>query len=539
MALFRYSFVFLLLLSMGCGGGMSQDDMRQYARRGGGDDNDPPRKTKVVDDKTDKQTKENAADETAAETVAGETPEQQTATNNGDDQNPAGEAGGATSTTATPESPQKATSTAAASSESPTDANDEDDFSDEERQAYEARKAKILEQKRLREARDAAEQSRAAANEDMRREAVGKLDPEGDASATSTNPRTADRRTTGKLQPPAKDVLAKTMDQLKEIYQASWNEAIKNQEREEFAKEIRDKGNETTDSALKYALLITAMRVAANADDPSAARDAVRDIEEQFEVDIYGVEKELIDIVVKRKSKRNDSKKEDFLAEVGEELFEEAFQRDNFDDATLFFGFMQKKARLDDDQEQMRELAKTRSRLEAARAEFKKMKRTLDPLIELGDPKANTVAGSYQCFVKGNWSRGLAMLAQGPQSHPLTRMAEDEITGAPTGNGWIAIADRWWDYAEEEDEFERDLKLHAAYIYEQAIPAALDGVERLRAEIRLKEVRDAYGDKVVEELDPNLQRAFSVASPRPVNSPLGAAGGNAAARRQREVDDDD
>src|SRR6185437_7306448 len=70
------------------------------------------------------------------------------------------------------------------------------------------------------------------------------------------------------------------------------------------------------------------------------------------------------------------------------------------------------------------------------------------------DPAANLAVGSYVCFIRGAWPKGLPMLAKGTDPD-LKRLAMTELSHPQTNDDLIAMADRWWDVAPLQPEMSR------------------------------------------------------------------------------------
>jgi formylglycine-generating enzyme required for sulfatase activity len=104
------------------------------------------------------------------------------------------------------------------------------------------------------------------------------------------------------------------------------------------------------------------------------------------------------------------------------------------------------------------------------------------------EPAANLAAGRYLCFVKGNWNRGVAMLALG-SDEPLKTVALMELRGAASADEQAAIGDAWWDVAEARHGDERDtLRLRAGFWYRQAEPTVAGGLVGLKIKQRLEAI---------------------------------------------------
>jgi hypothetical protein len=117
------------------------------------------------------------------------------------------------------------------------------------------------------------------------------------------------------------------------------------------------------------------------------------------------------------------------------------------------------------------------------------------------EPAANLAAGRYLCLVKGDWERGVAMLALG-SDEPLKSVAVMELRGAETAEKQAAIGDAWWDVAEAREGQDRDLlRLRAGSWYRRAAPQ-LAGLAGLRIKQRLEEI-----DKLEREIPAAPTRA--------------------------------
>lgn len=104
------------------------------------------------------------------------------------------------------------------------------------------------------------------------------------------------------------------------------------------------------------------------------------------------------------------------------------------------------------------------------------------------DPEANLAAGRHLCFVKGDWDRGVPMLALGSDA-ALKAAAIKDLRGANSADEQAAIGDAWWDLAETAQGQERDtLRLRAGFWYRQAEAKLAEGLAALKVKQRLGEL---------------------------------------------------
>ena len=104
------------------------------------------------------------------------------------------------------------------------------------------------------------------------------------------------------------------------------------------------------------------------------------------------------------------------------------------------------------------------------------------------DAEANGELGFYQALVKGNWDKGLPMLARG-ESRPA-KVARQEIA-AKSAADLFEVAEGWEAFSLHQIELTRIHALvHAYQLYLQALPD-LQKKQRLAVEIRLAEITKA------------------------------------------------
>ncbi len=77
---------------------------------------------------------------------------------------------------------------------------------------------------------------------------------------------------------------------------------------------------------------------------------------------------------------------------------------------------------------------------------------------------ANLAAGRYLCFVKGDWGRGLPMLALGSDAE-LKAVSTLELQGTDSVIEQLTVADAWWALAKTKEGSERNaLRIRAGLL---------------------------------------------------------------------------
>ena len=101
------------------------------------------------------------------------------------------------------------------------------------------------------------------------------------------------------------------------------------------------------------------------------------------------------------------------------------------------------------------------------------------------DGEANLTAGQWTCFVKGNWGKGLPMLAKGSRAE-LADLAKRDLAQPSDAKEQAALADAWWARSEKESATVGPaLQDRAKHWYEQAAPN-VTALEKTRIERRLE-----------------------------------------------------
>lgn len=117
---------------------------------------------------------------------------------------------------------------------------------------------------------------------------------------------------------------------------------------------------------------------------------------------------------------------------------------------------------------------------EVARPAEQKLQRAPD------DPDANLVMGKFVAFVKRDFDAGLDMLAKGSDID-LAKLADADLDNPEKPSQQLQLAGKWWDAAEKYSEHRDAMRLRAGEWYRKASPG-LDGLDRALAERRIIEL---------------------------------------------------
>jgi len=240
----------------------------------------------------------------------------------------------------------------------------------------------------------------------------------------------------------------------------------------------------------KYVLLAQAKELAISSGDPPTAFKCLDELGQTYDINYPVMKLELFAALAKTVSTPADCKT---LVEGLNRWAEAQLRSDRYDAAKKACDIAQAAARTSKDKALVNQTAlheKQIAEIEAAYASSKPAILTL--ASRSADPAANLAAGRFYCFIKGDWDKGLPMLALGSDVG-LKALAAKELAGVSGTGGQVALGDAWWDVGETEKGMERDrIREHGARWYDEAI-SSLGGLARAKAEKRLKDVEAIAG----------------------------------------------
>ena len=209
---------------------------------------------------------------------------------------------------------------------------------------------------------------------------------------------------------------------------------------------------------------------------------------EQFQVDDVEMKMSVLTAFSKRAKLPADHKS---LGEQAVGLVDGAIAHDNIDLAVKLCELALPEARASRDADLLREVNARSEQCKVLAKAYREMKEAAAVLDKKpDDPLANLTVGKYYCFQKGDWEKGLPMLALG-QDEALKAVAAQEIAGVTKADDQVKVGDAWWGLAEKEQgKVQATLRGRANYWYQQALPE-LSGLAKAKLEKRIKEYETA------------------------------------------------
>jgi hypothetical protein len=315
---------------------------------------------------------------------------------------------------------------------------------------------------------------------------------------------------------PAEAVQAEATKLVKEVYGDEWAAAKSSTEKQALAKKLLGKADETTDDPVaRFVLLRLARDIATQAGDGQTAFQAIDAMAKMFQVDPLEMK---IAVLTKGASTAQKPAHHKVIAGEALKLADQAVSEDNFTAADKLGKLALAEARRAADNdlvtEAQRRITKSTD-LAKAYEDVKAARLTVEKTPD--DPEANLAVGKYLCFVKGDWDRGLPMLALG-KDEALKALAKQEMDGAASSTEQATLGDGWWSLAEkQEGTAKKQTQGRAGYWYQKALPG-LSGLMQAKVEKRMKGL-EQDDSKARTDIDVHAQQPNRYAVPvKPQNN---------------------
>ncbi|MCC6419873.1 MAG: WD40 repeat domain-containing protein [Gemmataceae bacterium] len=289
---------------------------------------------------------------------------------------------------------------------------------------------------------------------------------------------------------PAQAAQGKALILVKEVFAEEYAKAKKDAPpRAALARTLLAEGRDTVDDpAGRYVLYQEAARLAAEAGDIATALQAIDETVQDFAVspaDAFARKAAALGTASQATATPDAYQS---VVDAALLLLDEAVSADDYDTAEGLVATAEAAARKLKVVPLVRSLQKRAQEVHKLKEAYASVKPFADTLRKSpNDPKARLVVGRYQAFTRGNWERGLALLAGG--SDPgLKQLAKRELAGADSGSEQFALAEGWWKTAQGETGAPKYHMLARAYTWYQHAASRLDGPQRQAARTRMKAI---------------------------------------------------
>jgi len=299
---------------------------------------------------------------------------------------------------------------------------------------------------------------------------------------------------------PSADAQEEALKLVEEVYGEDWIKAKTNEAKSALARKLLQGAKESTDLTNRYVLLRVARDMGMMAGDADAAMRAVNKMAEIYEFDSDPVADTTTVFKMKlstlTEAARSARSSEEYRVVVRYALSNQghAAHSDRFPLAANFGELALSAARKSGDRELAKQVVAQNKEVREMAEAYAEVKEAQDTLEQAPvDPDANLAVGKYHCFIKGDWDKGVAMLALGNDPE-LKKLAVKELEGIASPSEQMAQADGWWEIAENESGAARNSLLARAYAWYQAAAPQSSSLLRQKAEKRLASIEDSVPD---------------------------------------------
>ncbi len=292
---------------------------------------------------------------------------------------------------------------------------------------------------------------------------------------------------------PPQRAVTKALDLIKELYADEYAKAEKDAAAASaLARTLLQEGKETNDDrAGRYALFQEARRLAARAGDAPVALQAVEETTQDFAVtpaEAFALKVSALNAASKATATPDAYQS---VIDASLMLLEEALNTDDYDHARALVNTAEAAARKLKVVALVRGVQRRGQEVQKLQDAYAKIKPFADTLRQNpDDARANLVMGRYQAFTRGNWERGLPLLAKSGDAR-LGALATKEMTPPEKPAEQFALAEGWLNAAGMEEGAAKYQMLLRAFSWYQRASAHLGEKQRALAELRLKAITEA------------------------------------------------
>lgn len=279
---------------------------------------------------------------------------------------------------------------------------------------------------------------------------------------------------------------------VRQIYEEDYEKAKTPSEVKELTKRmLKQVSDMSGDPAGQYIVLDIVVQISTRFGDSDTALTALEQMAERFSVDELKMAHDVLVQLSKRKERGHAVNQA--LLDEAEQLIERALHAEQFEMAETLCQIALGAARQLEDDERETDIEQLKSVVDEAHRAYRTIRRTLATLQQDDDPKANLEVGRYYCLIRGEWDKGLPLLAQ--SQHPrLKELAEIDLRAPAQAAAQLELADGWWELGDDDAPYRKSLRLRASHWYQQALQKLPPGLLKIKAELRLKQVREQYGE---------------------------------------------
>lgn len=282
---------------------------------------------------------------------------------------------------------------------------------------------------------------------------------------------------------PSAAAIAKAQDLVQELFKKDLDGSKTPAKKLDLARTMLNQAREEkSDMTARYALMDKARQLAADAGALDVAYEAVDAISDGYEIDGMQLK---IDTVAALAPGDGAADKQRAFVKTALLVFDDALDADRFDVAKRAGSLAMAAARKSNDAKLTQRITEKAQGFKAMQEAFSSARAARGTLkTDPDNAESNFIVGRYTCFYKDEWSEGLKQLAKGSDG-VLKTLAQKEMAAQANPDDQLAVADGWYDLADQYVSPAKDnLLSHASDWYEKALPG-LSGLSKVKAEKRV------------------------------------------------------
>lgn len=288
---------------------------------------------------------------------------------------------------------------------------------------------------------------------------------------------------------PEQHLLQAARTMLKEVYRLEYEKATTVPARQTLVRRmLSDAQGLTAKPAEYYELLRVTRDLAVSVGLIKESLEAVRLLEEQFEVDGPAMRAKTLGELCKVASDPAEARS---LAEQTQLLLRQSLQEDDFATAHRAHEIYVAASRAGGNRKALFRAEELRSVIEAVQLAYSEVPQAIHTLGHNPDNgKANAIIGKYHCVLKQRWDEFLPLLAKGDDVG-LRVVATIDLENNSDPEVVLQLADQYWNLADESPSpFSIGLKWRAVHHYTRSVDNHPGGLAKLRAQKRLQQWRE-------------------------------------------------
>lgn len=320
---------------------------------------------------------------------------------------------------------------------------------------------------------------------------------------------------TAKQLPPSGTKFKAAQNLVAEAYRSDYESAITRQARQMLVARILRDADATQDVSNRYAAMHAARNIAILDCEVESAFRIIEAIEAIYRIDGLRQRSDVL-LAVSQDEKLFASNLD--IGTAFHAVIAMALDEDRFDIAVSLSERNLEVARKTRDSEKMKVATALLDEVRRLRSEFSRVRSALAVLKSSPtDASANLIVGKHLCFYKGDWERGLPMLALADEEQIRTAAIAD-LEQPKNADEQMLLADQWFKIGQGmPNRLKRNLWTRAESWYRKSA-STLEGVDRARVQGRLDRLQKALTKAGIGPEDPLQQ--VSVADIVPSNSDL-------------------